>query len=90
MNDVTAGHIDFSGNAITTDAMVVTNLDSGRFGVAGCGWIIDATSIDSDRVYGSCSSSAAPNTDDLRWRYTDTHIKLRPRCLCTKFQDDTW
>ena len=61
MNDVTAGHIDFSGNAITTDAMVVTNLDSGRFGVAGCGWIIDATTIDSDRLYSSCSSSAAPN-----------------------------
>ena len=60
--DVTAGHIDFSGNAITTDAMVVTNLDSGRFGVAGCGWIIDATTIDSDRLYSSCSSSAAPNT----------------------------
>ena len=59
--DVTAGHIDFSGNAITTDAMVVTNLDSGRFGVAGCGWIIDATTIDSDRLYSSCSSSAAPN-----------------------------
>ncbi|MEC8107001.1 MAG: hypothetical protein VX115_04585, partial [Candidatus Thermoplasmatota archaeon] len=61
MTDVTAGHIDFSGNAITTDAMVVTNLDSGRFGVAGCGWIIDVTTIDSDRVYSSCSSSAAPN-----------------------------
>ena len=60
--DVTAGHIDFSGNAITTDAMIVTNLDSGRFGVAGCGWIIDATTIDSDRLYSSCSSSAAPNT----------------------------
>ena len=61
MADVTAGHIDFSGNAITTDAMIVTNLDSGRFGVAGCGWIIDVTTIDSDRVYSSCSSSAAPN-----------------------------
>ena len=59
--DVTAGHIDFSGNAISTDAMVVTNLDSGRFGVAGCGWIIDVTTVDSDRVYSSCSSSAAPN-----------------------------
>ena len=61
MTDVTAGHIDFSGNAITTDAMIVTNLDSGRFGVAGCGWIIDVTTIDADRVYSSCSSSAAPN-----------------------------
>jgi len=60
--DVTSGHVDFSGNAITTDAMVVTNLDSGRFGVAGCGWIIDATTFDSDRLYSSCSSSAAPNT----------------------------
>ena len=56
--DVTSGHVDFSGNAITTDAMVVTNLDSGRFGVAGCGWIIDATTFDSDRLYSSCSSSA--------------------------------
>ncbi|MEC7112476.1 MAG: hypothetical protein VXW72_02975, partial [Candidatus Thermoplasmatota archaeon] len=35
--------------------------DSGRFGVAGCGWLIDVTTIDSDRVYSSCSSSAAPN-----------------------------
>ena len=61
MNDVTAGHIDFSGNAINTDAMVVTNLDSGRFGVAGCGWLVKLSSIDSDRVYSSCSSSAAPN-----------------------------
>ena len=60
--DVTSGHVDFSGNAITTDAMVVTNLDSGRFGVAGCGWIIDATTFDSDRLYSSRSSSAAPNT----------------------------
>ena len=34
-NDVTAGHIDISGNAISTDVMTVTNLDSGRFGVAG-------------------------------------------------------
>jgi hypothetical protein len=41
--------------------MSVTNLDSGRFGVAGCGWKIDVTTIDSDRVYSSCSSSAAPN-----------------------------
>ena len=62
MNDVTAGHIDFSGNAINTDAMVITNLDSGRFGIAGCGWLVQASSIDSDRLYGSCSSSAAPNT----------------------------
>ena len=62
MNDVTAGHIDFSGNAINTDAMVITNLDSGRFGIAGCGWLVQASTIDSDRLYGSCSSSAAPNT----------------------------
>ena len=47
-NDVTAGHIDISGNAISTDVMYVTNLDSGRFGVAGCGWKIDVTTIDSD------------------------------------------
>ena len=60
-NDVTAGHIDISGNAISTDVMSVSNLDSGRFGVAGCGWKIDVTTIDSDRVYSSCSSSAAPN-----------------------------
>ena len=60
-NDVTAGHIDISGNAISTDVMSVANLDSGRFGVAGCGWKIDVTTIDSDRVYSSCSSSAAPN-----------------------------
>jgi hypothetical protein len=53
--------IDFSGNAISTDVYVVTNLDSGRFGVAGCGWKIDVTTVDSDRVYSSCSSSAAPN-----------------------------
>ena len=88
MNDVTAGHIDFSGNAITTDAMVVTNLDSGRFGVAGCGWIIDAQPLILT-VFTAVAQAALHRTHDLRWWYIDTHIELRPRCLCTKLQDDT-
>ena len=62
MNDVTSGHIDISGDAIVSDAVTVTNLDSGRFGVAGCGWTVLVTTIDADRVYSACTSSQSKNT----------------------------
>jgi hypothetical protein len=65
INDLTAGHIDISGDAIVTDAVTITNLDSGRFGVAGCGWTIVATTVDADRVYSQCTTSSSKNTMTL-------------------------
>ena len=58
-DDLTAGDVTMSGNAITSETMSMGNFDIGSFSITGCGWtlIMDTPSLDAFKSSASCSNS---------------------------------
>ena len=73
--DITIGALTIMGNSPSSDGILGENWDTDGISVSGCGYYVQAETVSTDSISGSCSNSASPNNivlGDVDATYTGT------------------